>query len=652
MEKPPFEKPKVRLFGDTEQAQGYLGAAYNLLFKVRSLAQAAGVPVFGKVLQLSDGAVVQAATIRGIDTVSVYPPGVDQVEPDEEAPEVPVGLYPGFVAFPRNTANPNGATEVNGESVSPDLLVEISPGGKRWRFKPNTTVPAGTVTWFDPDGNLLSYNHGGPSRYHFPVNNIPYPKADIYYRGLTIKTPANQGVMGVGIYRGRLIVITRQISPIVAYECTVRSTRLSMDDLKAHVAAKTSEITPEWTTVGYVSLPTSSHYFVGWFFKPDGSEAQAIGYHSDRTFQRRKLAFSINPDTGAVEQTATSPAYSPVYQVPAWTVTSGSGTAANHTISYPGDRRWLMVDYDLDGNEVIAEHITDAAEGTSTYTVTEDFSGTVDLTDGAYSRYRGPATKYFTRVTSYSRSERFVVNGEVLFTTSAACSFTHQSIMYGADAYKWDGGPLATPLSLFVQTPAQVLTYTTSLSGGGTEDTVVIQDLDLRFKRVLVAKETRNYTTVNNSVARGTYYLDASTNSNATPYVTNTTTPGGNFVGAFAHQRSHTGTRHFGVAWGDFLFDAEPQQRTENVTISPSAPHGGAALSITYRADPGGFSSAPLGVVFSCRSPKTFLSLLRVHTSDGGEYHRLYVNGQKAPLAGKVPFIGTTGFNAYPVRTI
>jgi hypothetical protein len=70
----PFSKPRVRLHGNTGDAQTYLGAAYNLLFKVRQYCEAAGVPVFAMEHRLENGAVVQAAVFGQEEIVQCYPP--------------------------------------------------------------------------------------------------------------------------------------------------------------------------------------------------------------------------------------------------------------------------------------------------------------------------------------------------------------------------------------------------------------------------------------------------------------------------------------------------------------------------------------------------------------------------------------------------
>lgn len=650
---PPFVHPRIRLLGDEARAKSHLGEGLNLLNKAKAAASTAGVPIFALSRKLTDGTAMRAL-VAGIDQrIEIDAPFtlLPTTKGEEPKKEELVSVYPGFVAFPRNTANPNGTTVVDGQTVSPDLLIQLSKKARFARFKKNTTEQAGTVTWIDKDDNLLSYNHGGPSRYHFPVNNIPYPKADIYYRGMTIKTPTNQGVMGVGIYEGRLIIVTRQISPIVAYECTVRSTTASIASLDAAVDAGQETLEPTWTTVGYVSLPTTSHYFVGWFFKPDGSEAQAIGYHSDRTFQRRKLTFSINATTGALEMTSASPTYTYSYLSPGWTLTSGSGAAGNYTINYTGDRRWLMVDYDLEGNEVIAEHVIVSASGSRTVTGEAAFVGAPELYSvnpvSGWGQWRGPQVNTSSIVVTVNRAEEFRVDGQTVFSAATNFSFTHKSIVEAPEAlasgYVVDGAP---PYGIVSN---GVLTCKDDMTGSGTETAFQIQDLDLRFRRILMWKESRVFTPKNDSTLRGTYNY---TGVNFPTFIENATTSGGHYLGYFDQGRGYKTTRYFGVGWDDFEFDTEPQVRDTAAPASVTSTYGATPLSITFRADPGGFSSAPPSVVFSCRSPKTFLSLLRVATTDGGEYHRLYADGRKISVDGKVPFLGTAGFNAYPVRTI
>ena len=79
----PFSKPKVRLHGNAEDAQQYLGEAYNLLYKVRQFCEQSGAPVFRMSRDLPGGGVVTAAIIGGEEVVSVTPP--ISIQQDERA---------------------------------------------------------------------------------------------------------------------------------------------------------------------------------------------------------------------------------------------------------------------------------------------------------------------------------------------------------------------------------------------------------------------------------------------------------------------------------------------------------------------------------------------------------------------------------------
>jgi len=113
----PFSKPKVRLYGEPGDAQQYLGAAYNLLFKVRQFCEASGAPVFAMQRTLENGAVVQAAVFGQEESVAAYPPGfTPTVVVDDSKKVLPVQVYhsrlvwkpEGFVITPRSEAAPDG----------------------------------------------------------------------------------------------------------------------------------------------------------------------------------------------------------------------------------------------------------------------------------------------------------------------------------------------------------------------------------------------------------------------------------------------------------------------------------------------------------------------------------------------------------------
>ena len=111
----PFSKPRVRLYGNTGDAQDYLGAAYNLLFKVRQFCEATGAPVFAMQHSLPDGAVVQAAILGNEEIVSCFPPtyvtGVavpsTRTFPRTRTSRL-VWIPEGFVITPRNAGAPKG----------------------------------------------------------------------------------------------------------------------------------------------------------------------------------------------------------------------------------------------------------------------------------------------------------------------------------------------------------------------------------------------------------------------------------------------------------------------------------------------------------------------------------------------------------------
>lgn len=77
MAEQPFKKPRVRLHGDSEVAQQYLGSAYNLLHRVELFTKSAGAPVFATTQKLDDGTTVYAGVFGQERVVQVWPSGVE-----------------------------------------------------------------------------------------------------------------------------------------------------------------------------------------------------------------------------------------------------------------------------------------------------------------------------------------------------------------------------------------------------------------------------------------------------------------------------------------------------------------------------------------------------------------------------------------------
>ncbi|MFM7025200.1 MAG: hypothetical protein ACKOWC_03960 [Limnohabitans sp.] len=322
MEKPPFEKPKVRLFGDTEQAQGYLGAAYNLLFKVRALAQAAGVPAFGKVLQLPDGAVVQAATIRGIDTVSVYPPG-ESVEPETELlepplPPPPVPLFLGLPAshaaqfgwFPPSSPGSlyGGARPSEGSPAEAaiwsnfrgKLFTTYLAGNMHWRAKDEKKAETVSWNWL---GNTSKYDTqtiwlrvagdpatsayttavpiAGERSANYAAEEVANSQhaADLFILGKRVRAPFS--ILGACERKGKLIVavpgtLQKSFSGST-FQNVYRLDFLVADSPRAAIAGgvhnSATRVPVEWTLLHSQARLESLVFFGGVFFSGDGSKA-------------------------------------------------------------------------------------------------------------------------------------------------------------------------------------------------------------------------------------------------------------------------------------------------------------------------------------------------------------------------------------------
>lgn len=340
MEKPPFEKPKVRLFGDTEQAQGYLGAAYNLLFKVRALAQAAGVPVFGKVLQLPDGAVVQASTLMGIDTVSVYPPD-EPVEPDEELREIPPPPPPEplFLGLPASHAAqfgwfpPSAPGSLYGGARSSEGSPAEAAIWSNFRGKLFTTYLAGNMHWRAKDekkAETVSWNWlGNTSKYDFQnvwlrVAGDPVTAAyttavpiagdrsanyaaeevtnsqhapDLFILGKRVRAPFS--ILGACERKGKLIVVVpgtiNKFSTGTTSQSVYRLDFLVANSPRAAIAGgvhnNTNRVPVTWTLLHSQVRLESISFFGGVFFSGDGTKAVARSGNTTKYYE-----FAITED--------------------------------------------------------------------------------------------------------------------------------------------------------------------------------------------------------------------------------------------------------------------------------------------------------------------------------------------------------------------
>ncbi len=103
----PFSKPKVRLYGETGDAQQYLGEAYNLLYKVRAYIEATGTPVFAMSRTLENGAHVTASVVGNEEIVTCTP--ATHVRQDVEQDQDFFRLA--FYAIPTSASLPTGIAE-------------------------------------------------------------------------------------------------------------------------------------------------------------------------------------------------------------------------------------------------------------------------------------------------------------------------------------------------------------------------------------------------------------------------------------------------------------------------------------------------------------------------------------------------------------
>ena len=106
----PFSKPKVRLFGDIEEAQAHLGEAYNLLFRVRQFCEASGVPVFSMQRPVPGGGLITAAVVGAEEIVAVTAGAVTTSQRKKPVRKLLPELVGRFFATPCSAEHPSGYT--------------------------------------------------------------------------------------------------------------------------------------------------------------------------------------------------------------------------------------------------------------------------------------------------------------------------------------------------------------------------------------------------------------------------------------------------------------------------------------------------------------------------------------------------------------
>lgn len=140
--KPPFSTPKVRINAPPGvDPLPYLGAANTLLFKVRSVARTAGVPVYALTQRMPGGLLLTAAVIGSIESVTIAPV-VNPTVPVLREPVFGEGLGSGFALhYDMDWRFPSTATSINPlANPSPHALAFISN-----RQNPVAPFPAGSV---------------------------------------------------------------------------------------------------------------------------------------------------------------------------------------------------------------------------------------------------------------------------------------------------------------------------------------------------------------------------------------------------------------------------------------------------------------------------------------------------------------------------
>lgn len=271
----PFSKPRVRLYGETGDAQQYLGAAYNLLYKVRQLCEASGAPVFSMQRSLADGAVVQAAILGNEEIVSCFPP--TYVRGDSPRRRLLSDVVGGYIVLPSTPTAPDGwPGETHG---SPRHYIKLQGEGRPPKFLSDTPYRADPVVWRGVDDKIVTYWHGGSSRYAFgDLDQITAAGANnLHILGCVVNTDG-RFVVGAGLFGAWLLIVARDVSGGVADDALWAAVNPYNDLLAAHISGDPvpATLAPAWMKVGDVPRTEFARYTKPWFFAPTGGRAATV----------------------------------------------------------------------------------------------------------------------------------------------------------------------------------------------------------------------------------------------------------------------------------------------------------------------------------------------------------------------------------------
>lgn len=342
----PFSKPRVRLFGDTGQAQQYIGAGYNLLFRVERYMQAAGIPVFSTQESLPDGAVVRVMVAGNERIVECTPPQVVGEEGQEAPARVTDGDARGLIFYPSTDEFPDGVTEIDGAEVDPQAFLSLLPPHRTpFRTASNVRYEGGQCVWRPERDPVITWK---PYTVSIAENRLDRYEpdgeylGDVFILGVRIVVPEHptdprrRCVHGVTEVGGYLIVITDDPStPVFPWGGYSLSTPFNVlvwktPSPRARLRRMVRDnlllprvITPVWELADTLTLPfagtvvnTSMYYWCGpqVFFSPDGSTATlpliAGGYVERQGFfpasfnwtAKQILTLSIDDEGGLVTQ--------------------------------------------------------------------------------------------------------------------------------------------------------------------------------------------------------------------------------------------------------------------------------------------------------------------------------------------------------------
>lgn len=309
---------------------------------------------------LSDGSLMRIVSNSGQHAVLLWPAGGGST--------LPITIR-GYLILPADKNFPEGWNLVGKPDSGRAYLP--APNGE-FTSEPSVELhvklQAGAVHWIGPNGEIISYDHGGQNRYATDrwsaitsaAWNAPDGAAGCYYKGTKITTPA--GLSAVAIFSGRLVCICGDTLHVAA-------SPLQRIDSALEQGQFIPALAPAWEQITIGGSVPAARRCSAWHFKPDGSRAgcavmlESVGIGTwtfNRMLQealpqaKRYLSLTLD-EQGDVTAQWSDEAYT-TEPFATWVngsmVTNDSASVVAGGLTFTGRRLW-GIDYADDGTELV-----------------------------------------------------------------------------------------------------------------------------------------------------------------------------------------------------------------------------------------------------------------------------------------------------------